>query len=207
MCGPCTHTQEVYKPPQISSKHRGIPLLNTKVAWQYSCNNSCYFKGFFVLCNTTSSSKICGASWLPTLLPITRLQPVATSLWPVEKFPVRCMDRDWKQLKTHRNCQPGPISVFSGPGPGPVLVFFRSYGLDFQSLVMGNPWVTVSSIKHTTHCLCYMHWLSFISLTFIGILPIVHSSYFSYFCTAEALWTFMDSLQLYSHLVRLRSAA
>ena len=103
MHGPCMHTQEVYKPPQISSKHRGIPLLNTKVAWHYSCNNSCYFKGFFMLCNTTSSSKICSTSWLPALLAITWLQPVATGLWPVEKFPVRCMDRDWKLLKTHCN--------------------------------------------------------------------------------------------------------
>ena len=30
--------------------------------------------------------------------------------------------------------QPGPILVFSSPGPGPVLVFFWSYGPDFQSL-------------------------------------------------------------------------
>ena len=71
----------------------------------------------------------------------------------------------------------------------------------------GSPHVSVNSIKYTTYCLCYMHWLSFISLTFIGILPIVHSLYFSCFCTAEVLWPFMDSLQLYSHLVRLRSAA
>ena len=45
----------------------------------------------------------------------------------------------------------------------------------------------VSSIKYTTNCLCYMHRLSFISLIFIGILPILHSLYFSCFCTAEAL--------------------
>ena len=50
-------------------------------------------------------------------------------------------------------------------------------------------WKTVSSIKYTTNCLCYMHWLSPISLIFIGILPIIHSLYFSCFCTAEALWT------------------
>ena len=66
---------------------------------------------------------------------------------------------------------------------------------------------SVSSIKYTTNCLCYMHWLSFISLRFIGILPIVYSLYFFCFCTAEALWIFMGSFQLYSHLVRLRSAA
>ena len=65
----------------------------------------------------------------------------------------------------------------------------------------------VSSIKYTTNCLCHMHWLSPNSLIIIGILPIVHSLYFSYFCIAEALWTPMDSFQLYSHLVRIRSAA
>ena len=52
-----------------------------------------------------------------------------------------------------------------------------------------------------------MHWLSFIPLIFIGILPIVHSLCFSYFCTAEALWTLVASFQLYSHLVSIRSAA
>ena len=31
--------------------------------------------------------------------------------------------------------QPGLILVFSSPGPGPVPVFFQSYGLDFQSPV------------------------------------------------------------------------
>ena len=67
--------------------------------------------------------------------------------------------------------------------------------------------LTVSSIKYTTKCLCHMHWLSPISLIIIGILPIIHSLYFSCFCTAEALWTPMDSFQLYSHLVRIRSAA
>ena len=65
----------------------------------------------------------------------------------------------------------------------------------------------VSSIKYTTNCLCHMHWLSPISLIIIGILPIVHSLYSSCFCIAEALWTPMDSFQLYSHLVRIRSAA
>ena len=30
--------------------------------------------------------------------------------------------------------KPGLILVFSGPGPGPVLVFFWSIGLDFKSL-------------------------------------------------------------------------
>ena len=65
----------------------------------------------------------------------------------------------------------------------------------------------VSSIKYTAKCLCHMHWLSPISLIIIGILPIIHSLYFSCFCTAEALWTPMDSFQLYSHLVRIRSAA
>ena len=74
-------------------------------------------------------------------------------------------------------------------------------------LVMGATGMCVSSIKYTTNYLCYMHWLSFISLTFIGILLIVHSLYFPCFCTAEALWTFMDSFQLYNHLVRIRSAA
>ena len=88
-----------------------------------------------MLCNTTSSSKICGASWLPALLPITWLQPVATSLWLVEKFPVRCMD--WGLEAVEDPLQPGPFSVFfgPGPGPGPVLVFFWSYGPDFQSLL------------------------------------------------------------------------
>ena len=99
----------------------------------------------------------------------------------------------WQHIGTQKRCLTDSRTSIGSPSVK--TVYFYSHSLN------------VSSIKYTTNCLCYMHWLSFISFIFIGILPIIHPLYFSCFCTAEALWTLMDPFQLYSHLVRIRSAA
>ena len=73
-----------------------------------------------------SSSKICGSLALP---PIT-LQPVFGWLKIASEKQGPGLEAVEDPL------QPGLILVFFSPGPSPVPVFFWSYGLDFQSLVI-----------------------------------------------------------------------